>query len=180
MMAFPPVTILKEPNAIPGCKTWNTVARLLKYITVDGYEVGVNPRGGLQLTLADPMPPAPSASAATEYDGPFAVTADGATRIRVNGGYVNCNGAVSYLPPATMARKNGLLCVHASLTAVVSGVNGSVSYQWETPCFKYASAVTNAHYPIARITDKAIHCCRVGMAFFIQTAVCPYVRPSNQ
>lgn len=138
---FDHVPLLPAEQTIPSGATYNTLARLLKFLdtdTPDALQVKLNPSGGLRLTIT----PSP-ASAATEetYSGPFALTISGGA-LRVSRGYVSRNGTFSSVSGATLDLRLGTVCVQTTLSS-----GGS----WTSPTIGYGT-VSQWSYPIGKVS----------------------------
>ncbi len=158
------VPLLPVEKTIPSGATYNTLARLLKFLdtdTPDALQVKLNPSGGLRLTITPSM-----ASAATEetYSGPFAVKQDGNT-VAVSPGFVSFNGEWGTCPGAVLAMplRATYICVYLAVPVSHSNL---VSI---TGPYLHTATPSANNFPVAYWDGAKIHGSRTPVASFIFT-----------
>lgn len=170
------VPILPEEQTIPSSHTYNTLARLLKFLDTDTPEalrVNLNARGGLRLGLNA----VPGGIHVEVYDGPFALKVTKATKVTeaglvVNSGWVNRNGEFRSVSGVRLPLRVGTVCVSTHLSS-----GGS----WSSPVVDYSSPGLWS-YPIGHVNfsgDWTATSYRVPVAVFLATAVCPLAKKDS-
>lgn len=94
-------TIDDPRRTVVSGETYNPLARAVRYMTIEGGSIGVNPLGGIHIQVLPQAATSPTPSGGSAYDGPFAVTVSngvatvasgtiwaGTTKIAYNGGAI--------------------------------------------------------------------------------------------
>lgn len=161
------VRLLDTNHVIPSAATYNTLARLLKFIDCDTGNLlfAVNAQGGLRLSVLGGG--GIGGSSAETYDGPYALTVDNG-QLRVNAGWLNRNGEFRSVGGATLPLRAGTVCV----TTTLDETTGT----WSNPAIAYGTPGLYS-YPIGHVRQSGASYSatsyRVPVAIFLATAECP-------